>query len=69
MIHTRTNALHYTGNFVARNDRKANKWEIPILDHEIAMTDAAGTNANQYFTMAWYRYGAVLKLEFPFCSS
>ena len=44
------------------NDRKANKWEIPILDHEIAVTDAACTNADQYLTMAWYRDGAVLKL-------
>ena len=68
MIHARTNTLHHTGNFMTWNDRKANKWEIPILDHEIAVTDAACTNADQYLTMAWYRDGAVLKLESPFSS-
>jgi len=69
MIYARTNTLHYTSNFMTRNDRKADKWKIAILDHEIAVTDATGTNADQHLTVAWYGEGAVLKLEFSFCSS
>jgi len=51
MIHARTDTLHYTSDFMTRHDRKTNKWEIPILDHEIAVTDAAGTNASAISTI------------------
>jgi hypothetical protein len=42
------------------------KWEIAILDHQVAMADAAGANADQHFTVTRCREGAFLELDFAF---
>jgi hypothetical protein len=40
--------------------------EIAILNHQIAVADAAGPHPDQHFAVTRYRNSAVLKLEFGF---
>jgi len=69
IIHTRTNTFDYTGNFMTWNNRERDKWEIAILDHQIAVADAAGANTDQHLPMTWYGDGSVLKIDLRFRTS
>lgn len=63
MGHPRTKTLNHADNFVTWDDRKANKRELTIPYHQVTMTNAAGADSNQHFSVPWRRDRALFDLK------